>query len=49
VEVVAGGPPEALASLESRLGGGPALARVKKVEKSDISDDISLSKSFDIR
>ncbi|HEY7684074.1 MAG TPA: acylphosphatase [Gemmatimonadales bacterium] len=49
VEVVARGEPTALASLEISLLDGPRLARVTDVEKSPISDDLVVPKSFEIR
>jgi len=49
VEVVASGTAEGLAGLEIALDRGPPMARVKKVEKSDISDEIDSGKSFEIK
>ena len=48
VEVVAQGPVVALVSLESALRRGPPAARVQTVDKSDLSQQIELSKPFDI-
>ena len=48
VEVVAQGPPAALAALESALRQGPPAARIQAVDKSDLSHQISLSKPFEI-
>jgi len=48
VEVVAHGPVAALALLESALRHGPPAARVQSVDKSDFSQQIELSKPFDV-
>lgn len=49
VEVVAKGPPEALASLDGLLRAGPRLARVESVEKSDFPHQVESDKSFYVR
>jgi acylphosphatase len=49
VEVVADGPPEKVSALEEAISQGPSHAQVKKVEKSDISDEVIGSKTFEIR
>jgi acylphosphatase len=49
VEVVAQGQADALARLEGEVRGGPPQARVSKVEKSKISDEIVTAKLFEIR
>jgi acylphosphatase len=49
VEVVADGPQENVAALEEVVAQGPPHAQVEKVEKSDISDDTVMSKTFEIR
>jgi acylphosphatase len=48
VEVVAEGPPEALAELERVLGHGPPMARVAAVERFEVSHDVTLPKRFEI-
>lgn len=49
VEVVADGPVAALEELESALRTGPSHSRVADVEKSEISDEVSRLKDFQIR
>jgi acylphosphatase len=49
VEVVAQGDFEALHLLETAIGRGPEHARVSKVEKVQISDEIELPKGFATR
>jgi acylphosphatase len=49
VEVVASGHPGALDALEASLAEGPRHARVTGVEKLEISDEIDICKSFEIR
>ena len=49
VEVVAAGEVAAIGQLEQALARGPEFARVDSVEKTEISDEMQLSKSFDIR
>jgi acylphosphatase len=49
VEVVAAGPPEALAAMEASLRTGPRMARVESVEKSEIPHHMIDSISFEIR
>ena len=49
VEVVAAGKAEALIELEHALAQGPEFARVDSVDKAEISDEIDMPKSFDIR
>ena len=49
VEVVVQGEDSALASLEEALRTGPPRARVFRVEKVEISDEIVSHKSFDIK
>ena len=46
VEVVAQGPPEALDALSSHLWEGPTQAMVTGVEKSEISDETIIGKTF---
>lgn len=48
VEVVAGGPTDALAKLEERLWKGPSMARVASVEKSQSPHEFDERKSFEI-
>jgi len=48
VEVVASGAETALASLEKELETGPSHARVESVEKSEISDEVVVRKTFEI-
>ena len=48
VEVVAEGPPAALAELERALGQGPRMARVERVERFEVPHDIVLPKRFEI-
>jgi len=48
VEVVAAGPEVQLEALEADLGRGPRAARVEKVEKFAILDEIAQFNSFDI-
>ncbi|MGE0354746.1 MAG: acylphosphatase [Gemmatimonadales bacterium] len=48
VEVVVTGPDEGLAALEELLKVGPEHAKVTNVEKSEISGDEILYKSFEI-
>ena len=49
VEVVVAGPESALAELESLLEQGPPAARVERVEKSQIPDDLTIPNGFDIK
>lgn len=49
VEVVAEGPAEKVSALEAAVSQGPPHAQVTNVEKSDISDEITGHKTFDIR
>jgi acylphosphatase len=49
VEVVASGAETALAALEKELETGPSHARVDRVEKSEISDEVVVRKTFEIR
>ena len=49
VEVVASGPAETLHSLERLLLEGPEGADVTGVEKSEILDEVYISKTFEIR
>ncbi len=49
VEVVAQGPPGDLASLEVAIARGPPHSHVNNVDKSDISDEVTLPKAFEIR
>jgi acylphosphatase len=49
VEVVAGGTPDVLATLEHVLARGPRSAHVTHVEKDDLPHEIKELKSFDIR
>jgi len=49
VEVVADGPSERVSALEEAVSQGPPHAQVSQVEKSDISDDMSYHKTFEIR
>ncbi len=48
VEVIAAGTPEALAALERALGEGPRLARVVRVEKSDVPHELAIPNDFHI-
>ena len=48
VEVVAEGSEQALAELERALGRGPAMARVERVERSDVPHDVVLPKRFEV-
>ena len=49
VEVVVGGPEEALPTLERLLRSGPANAQVDRVERSSEPAAIPAGKSFDIQ
>lgn len=49
VEVVAAGAPSAVAELERALARGPALARVARVEKSEIPHEDTIPNTFEIR
>jgi acylphosphatase len=49
VEVVVDGPPEQVAALEAAVSQGPPHSQVSNVEKSDISDEIIVHKTFDIK
>jgi acylphosphatase len=49
VEVVASGDLSGLTALEEALNEGPRMARVARVDKSEISDEIERLKTFDIR
>lgn len=48
VEVIAVGTPEALAALERALGEGPRLARVARVERSEVPHELSIPNDFHI-
>ena len=49
VEVIGQGDSERIASLEAAIRLGPSHARVAKVEKSEISDEVTDYKSFYIK
>lgn len=49
VEVVARGPDDQLAFLESALREGPPRAEVMGIERQEVTDDPTLPKPFDIR
>lgn len=49
VEVVAGGDPDVLSELEKALWAGPSRSRVTDVEKSEILDEVTHPKSFEIK
>lgn len=49
VEVVASGGSEAIGRLELMLTRGPEFAQVESVDKAEISLEVQLPKSFDIR
>lgn len=49
VEVVAVGESAALEALEGQLQQGPPHAQVEAVEKSYVSDDMTVYKAFEIR
>jgi acylphosphatase len=49
VEVVVDGPAEAHRVLEEALGNGPLAAQVSGVEKSEILDEVTVFKAFEIR
>ncbi|HEY2825579.1 MAG TPA: acylphosphatase [Gemmatimonadales bacterium] len=49
VEVVAQGEPTALAGLELAIKKGPKTAIVESVEKSQLSGDVSIPNTFEIR
>jgi acylphosphatase len=49
VEVVARGTARALAALEVVLAQGPPSARVARVDKYDVSQQMNLTKPFDIK
>ncbi|GBD33363.1 MAG: hypothetical protein KatS3mg081_0449 [Gemmatimonadales bacterium] len=49
VEVVAEGPEETLRELEEILKKGPPAARVDRVERSHMSDELVTDNFFDIR
>ena len=48
VEVLAEGVTEALDRLERALSRGPSVARVERVEKTDVPHDVQLPKAFEI-
>ncbi|PYP14977.1 MAG: acylphosphatase [Gemmatimonadetes bacterium] len=48
VEVIAEGVTEALDRLERALSEGPTVARVDRVEKTDVPHDVKLPNSFEI-
>ena len=48
VEVIAEGVTESLDRLERVLSQGPSVARVERVEKSDVPHDMKLPKTFEI-
>jgi acylphosphatase len=48
VEVIAEGVTEALDRLERALSDGPSVARVDRVEKSDVPHDVKLPNRFEI-
>jgi acylphosphatase len=47
VEVLAEGDLDALSRFERALSRGPTMARVERVEKSELPHEISLPKSFE--
>jgi acylphosphatase len=49
VEVVALGTSDQIAKLDGAIRRGPRHARVAKVEKTEISDELTDYKTFDIR
>jgi acylphosphatase len=49
VEIGVVGEPEQLALLEVQLRRGPEFAKVARVDKADISDEVPLAKVFEIR
>jgi acylphosphatase len=49
VEVVASGGPEAMSDLEKFLTTGPHHARVESVEISEVSDEQTQAKTFEIK
>ncbi len=49
VEVVSQGPEEALEALERHLRRGPSHARVDDVARSQVSVELDIPRSFDIR
>jgi acylphosphatase len=49
VEVVAEGSQEQLEALEAAVRRGPPHAHVSRVEKTEISDEVDIPKTFDIR
>lgn len=49
VEVLAEGSRESLDRLQCVLEGGPAAARVDHVERSEVSDEIPIPNTFEIR
>jgi acylphosphatase len=48
VEVIVEGPEKALEELAQVLARGPALARVERVERSDVPHNVRLPKDFEI-
>ena len=48
VEVVASGPDDALGRLEVALETGPRGSQVTKVEKTEISDEVSVPNGFSV-
>ncbi len=48
VEVIAEGVTESLDRLERVLSQGPSVARVERVEKTDVPHDVQLPKTFEI-
>lgn len=49
VEVAARGPADAISRLEQALRSGPPMSQVSNVDRSDISDEVDMPKSFEIR
>jgi acylphosphatase len=49
VEVLAAGSEDAIAGLEAALGSGPPRSQVRQVEKTEVSDEVVISKSFEIK
>jgi acylphosphatase len=48
VEIVARGPGARLETLEAAVKAGPRSARVTEVEKSEISDEMTIGKGFTV-
>ena len=49
VEVVSQGPETALEQLEERLRRGPSYARVDDIQRVQVSNELDIPRSFDIR